>query len=119
MDGIIPELARRTKHRLERQAKKVDGELRIRMLIILNLADAISPTAVAKRLRVSRSTVYRVAKRFCDNGEDGLLDRREENGSTKLDDDYLSNLWKVVESNPERHGWKRPTWTREMLVKTI
>jgi hypothetical protein len=25
----------------------------------------------------------------------------------------------VVASSPRKHGWKRPTWTREMLVKTI
>ena len=119
MEGIIPKLSRQTKRSLEKRSKKADGDLRIRMLIILNLADGITASEVAQRLKVSRSTVYRVAARFRDEGEDGLIDRREENGATKLDDPYLATLWEVVESSPLEHGWKRPTWTREMLIETV
>jgi transposase len=70
-------------------------------------------------VNVDRSTVYRVAKRFRDCGESGLADRREENGARKLDEAYLSMLYDVVRSSPEEHGWRRPTWTREMLVLTL
>jgi transposase len=119
MEGIIPKLSRQAKRRLEKRSRKADGALRIRMLIVLNLADGIAANEVAKRLKVARSTVYRVAKRFSDEGEDGLVDRRGENGATKLDDQYLATLWEVVESSPLQHGWKRPTWTREMLIETM
>jgi transposase len=88
-------------------------------LIILNLADGRSVADTVKALRINRSTAYRVAARFRDEGEDGLIDHRVENGEIKLDDDFLSTLWEVVESCPLKHGWKRPTWTREMLVSTM
>jgi transposase len=70
-------------------------------------------------LKVARSTVYEVAGRFRQGGESGLLDRREDNGDVKLGERFLSVLYKVVRSNPEEHGWKRPTWTREMLIATM
>jgi transposase len=47
------------------------------------------------------------------------VDRREENGRAKMDDEYLGLLYEVVASNPREHGWRRPTWTREMLVQTM
>jgi transposase len=70
-------------------------------------------------LHVSRSVVYRVAARYREVGEAGLLDRREENGERKLDESYLGVLYEVVCSRPTEHGWRRPTWTREMLVETM
>jgi transposase len=91
----------------------------MRYLIVLNLEDGVSPSETAKRLHVSRNTVYRVARRFRSEGEAGLIDRREGNGKKKLDDDYLGLLYELVESSPLEHGWRRPTWTREMLVETI
>jgi transposase len=47
------------------------------------------------------------------------VDRREENGEDKLDERYLATLWDVVARSPLRYRWKRPTWTREMLVETL
>jgi transposase len=88
-------------------------------LIVLNLAEGRSALDTAKSLGVSRSTVYRVAERYREFGEAGLIDRREENGDGKLDECYLSTLWEVVASSPWEYGWKRPTWTREMLLATM
>lgn len=120
MEAIVPRLQRRDKRRLGRKAQKCgEARLRIRYLIILNLSDGISPSETAKRLDVSRNTVYRVAERFREEGEAGLMDRREDNGEKKLDDDFLGLLFELVESSPLEHGWRRPTWTREMLVETI
>jgi hypothetical protein len=28
-------------------------------------------------------------------------------------------LYRVVRSSPQRHGWRRPTWTRELRVETL
>ena len=120
MDGIIPQLSRTDKRKLENQCRRAkEGAEKIRYLIILNLAEGRSAADTAKALKVHRSTVYRVAARFREEGPDGLIDHREENGENKLDDEYLSGLWDVVESSPLDHGWKRPTWTREMLVETM
>ena len=64
-------------------------------------------------------TVYRIAARFKQSGVEGLMDRRQENGRLKLSEDYLVTLYEVVSGKPEDYGWRRPTWTREMLVLTL
>ncbi|HCS53135.1 MAG TPA: hypothetical protein DIW81_16330, partial [Planctomycetaceae bacterium] len=120
MDGIIPALRCSTKQRLIRRLKKCrEAKLRTRYLIIINLSNHRLPTQTAQVLHVSRATVYNVAERFREFGEAGLIDRREDNGEHKLSEDCLAALHEVVRSLPETHGWKRPTWTREMLVKTL
>lgn len=120
MKCLIPPVARSVKRRLKRQLKKTrDADFRTRCLIVLNLLAGESPTRVAKTLAVSRSSVYRVAERFRESGEAGLIDRREENGDRKLSEDYLALLYDLVASSPQQHGWPRPTWTRELLVKTL
>jgi transposase len=88
-------------------------------LIIANLIHQRTPEHIASVLKVNRATVYRVAGRFREAGEAGLVDRREENGERKLDEVYLAILYQVVASCPKRYGWRRPTWTRELLVKTM
>lgn len=120
MEGIIPSLSASAKESLRQQMRSCqDAELRTRYLIIVNLADGYNPTQIQRLCGVSRSTVYRIAERFREAGEAGLVDRREENGQRKLDEEYLATLYEVVASSPEEHGWRRPTWTREMLVKTL
>ena len=120
MEGIIPKLARQRKRRLARIARHCqDGPLRTRYLIIVNLADGRTPGDVAACQNVSRSTVYRVAARFCELDEGGLIDRREENGDRKLTEEYPSQLLAVVALSPQEHGWPRPTWTQEMLIETL
>lgn len=120
MEGIVPVLRGSAKDRLYRHLRKCrDAKLKMRYLIIINLVNGRSPTETARVLHVSRSTVYNVAERFREWGEAGLIDRREENGQRKLDDEYLAALHEVVRSSPEEHGWRRPTWTRELLVRTL
>jgi transposase len=96
-----------------------DARLKTRSLIILSLAETGCLTETARAWPVSRRTVSRVAERFRATGEAGLVDRREENGRRKVDADDLGLLYEVVASSPADHGWKRPTWTRELLVQTL
>lgn len=120
MEGIVPRLSGRAKQRLVDAARKCrEAALKTRYLIILNLADGVCPAETARRLKVARSSVYRTAARFREAGEAGLVDRREENGQRKLDEATLSALYEIVASSPQEHGWRRPTWTREMLVQTL
>ena len=120
MEGIVPKLCGGAKKRLLDSARSCrEARWKTRYLVILNLADGVTPTETARRLKVSRSTVYRVAARFCESGEAGLIDRREENGNRKLTDESLQALHEIVASSPARHGWRRPTWTREMLTRTL
>jgi transposase len=120
MDGIIPHLRFAEKEKLFQHLRRCrNADLKIHYLIVVNLVHGRSPTQTAQALKVARSTVYRVAQRFCEQGELGLLDHREDNGEPKLDERYLSILYEVVRSCPEDHGWSRPTWTRELLVATM
>jgi hypothetical protein len=70
-------------------------------------------------LKIHNTTVYRIVKNFRERGEATLWDGREDNGHEKLDADFLGLLDRVVRSNPQEHGWRRPTWTRETLVETM
>jgi transposase len=88
-------------------------------LIIVNLDEGRTVADTARALGVSESTVRRVRERFVECGEAGLVDRREENGDRKLDEEYLAILHEVVASSPQEHGFRRPTWTREMLVRVL
>lgn len=120
MEGSVVKLCRRDKRRLVKRLRKLkDAGMRTRYSIIINLAEGRSVADTAQALGTSRRTVGRVRDRFLQQGEAGLVDRREENGQTKLDEFYLQMLYEVVESSPHEHGWLRPTWTREMLAITL
>ena len=120
MDGILPKLRWIDKERLvERMQRCRDARLKGHYLVIVNLINGRSPRETAEALSMDPSTVYRVAQRFREQGEVGLFDRREDNGEVRLDEWYLSELYKVVQGCPEDYGWRRPTWTRELLVKTL
>ena len=120
MQRIVPPPRLAVKQRLLRHLRRCrDAGLRVRCLIVLNLWSGRSPQQTAAALHVHRDTVYRVARRFTAAGEVGLLDRRAGNGAVKLDERYLAALRRVVRSSPQSHGWRRPTWAREMLVETL
>jgi len=120
MEGIILEVSGCGKRRLLERARSCkDGRLKTRYQIVLNIAEGRSVKDMAKALSVSESTVRRVIDRFETDGEAGLVDRREENGDLKLDEEYLGRLYQVVASSAEDFKWRRPTWTREMLVETM
>jgi transposase len=120
MEGIVICLGRSAKRRLRRKLRECqDTRLVKRYLIVLNWDEGWSPTEIARMLHVSRTTVYRVAQRFREWGEAGLIDRREDNGETKVDERYLAVLYDVVASVATEYGWQRPTWTQEMLIATM
>jgi transposase len=120
MTAIVPQLRYSAKQHLLKQLRRCrSAGLKTRYLIIVNLVNGRSAAATAGALSVGRSTVYAVAQRFRTAGEAGLVDRREENGPRKLDERYLATLYEVVRSDPTDHGWRRPTWTRELLLETL
>lgn len=120
MEGIVPVLRSSAKERLYKRLRECrDMRLRTRYLIVINLVRGRSAAGTGHALSVAVSTVYAVAQRFREHGEAGLVDRREDNGERKLDERYLQTLYDVVKSTPRAYGWRRPTWTRELLVKTL
>ena len=96
-----------------------DGRFRVRCLIVLNWVRAASPGDIAKVLHCSRSHVYRVANRFVVEGLEGLVDRREDNGEVKVSDGYEWELLIAVAFTPRHYGYRRPTWTQELLILAV
>jgi len=120
MPSILPGVRFSVKEKLCKQLRCCrDAAVRIRLLIVLNLLSGRSAYQTAEVLGVHNTTVYRVARRFRDFGEWGLWDAREDNGQTKLHENYLSVLYRVVRGSPQEYGWRRPTWTRELLIETL
>jgi transposase len=120
MPAILPGVRFSVKEELRKQLRRCRlAAVRIRYLVVLNLLRGRSAYQTAEVLGVHNTTVYRVARRFRDHGAWGLWDAREDNGPTKLDDNYLSVLYRVVRGTPQQYGWRRPTWTRELLIETL
>jgi transposase len=120
MYSILPQLRWCVKEKLRRHLQQCrDGNVRVHYLILLNLDNGRSARQTAEVLGIHNTTVYRVADRFRQHGEWGLWDGRKDNGLTKLDEHYLATLYRVVRSGPLHYGWRRPTWTRELLVATL
>ena len=113
MPAIVPKVRFAVKQRLLKNLRRCrQAGLRLRYLIIINLLGGRGAYPTAAALGVHNTTVYRVARRFREHGEWGLLDGREDNGTAKLDERYLGALYRAVRSSPQRHGWRRPTRTR-------
>ncbi len=120
MSSIVPKVSCRVKEKMRKRFRKCRVALvRLRYLMIFNLWAGRSPRVIESTLQVHNTTVYRVAKRFCERGEASLWDGREGNGAGKLSESYLGILNEVVRSTPRDYGWRRSTWTRELLVATM
>ena len=120
MPSIISRFSWLVKEKMRKRFRKCRIALvRLRYLIVFNLWHGRSPREIEPILHVHNTTVYRVAQRFRERGEASLWDGREDNGAGKLSEAYLGILNDVVRSNPQDHGWRRPTWTRELLVETM
>jgi putative transposase len=120
MNSILPAVRFSVKERLLRHLRRCrNASLRVRYLIIINLLNGRGAYETADVLGIHNTTVYRIAKRFARYQEAGLLDAREDNGQEKLSEAFLGILDKIVRGSPQDYGWRRPTWTRELLVKTM
>ena len=117
MQRIVIKLTRQVKRNFRRtMSKKIkDARLKTRYLIILHTAEGYSRRKIARMLLCSASTVDRVRKRFAEEAELGLIDRRGDNGPAKVDEDYILALIKAVERTPLEYGYRRPTWTQELV----
>jgi transposase len=120
MPAIVPTVPSAVKRRLLKHLRQCrEARTRLRYLVVINLLNGRGAYQTAAVLGLDNTAVYRIAKRFRERGEWGLLDGREDNGAAKLDERYLDTLYRLVRSSPQRYGWRRPTWTRELLVETM
>jgi transposase len=113
-------LSKRQRNELRRLANRArDAGLRCRCKIILALVRGTSPTMIAQGGPCAKSQVYRVAGRFLAGGLAGLADRREDNGQPKITPAYQAELLRLVERSPQEFGYRRPTWTQELLILVL
>lgn len=120
MSSIVPVVPWSVKEKMRKRFQKCrSASVRLRYLIVFNLWNGRGARDIEPILHVHNTTIYRVAKRFRESGEISLWDGREDNGADKLSEVFLGILNDVVRSSPHDHGWRRPTWTRELLVKTM
>jgi transposase len=108
---------RKELRRLAIRAK--DAGMRCRCKVILALIRGTTPTLIAQGGLCAKSQVYRIAERFIEYGLTGLADRREDNGERKITKDYEIELLRLVEESPQEFGYRRPTWTQELLILVL
>jgi transposase len=120
MNKIVLKVRVSVKNRLSKGLRRCrDGSTRLRYLMIFNVISGRSTRETAKVLKVHHTTVGRVVEKFRRYGEAGLYDGRADNGHDKLSEDYLQRLHTIVSRTPQDYGWRRPTWTRELLIETM
>jgi transposase len=120
MNKIVLKIRVSVKERLSRSLRRCrDAGTRLRFLMIFNVVDGRSARQTAEVLKVHHTTVGRVVDKFRSYGEAGLHDGRADNGDDKLSEDYLQRLHCIVSKTPDLYGWRRPTWTRELLIETM
>ncbi|WP_233607179.1 helix-turn-helix domain-containing protein [Corallococcus sp. AB018] len=109
-------LSRTKTKRLLRLSRKVpDVCTALRFLAVVRVGSGLSCREVARQLCCAPSTVVCAVKRFRMHGEEGLWDRRAENGTAKVDEDFKEALRAALLGTPQECGWQRPTWSRELL----
>ena len=120
MNKIVVRLERRVKMRVRRLRRETrDKGLAVRCQVVLLADKGRTRAAIAEGVGCSVSWVGRVLARWRDFGIPGLYDRREDNGTLKLDEWFLAELVEVVDGSPRDHGYLRPTWTQELLSKVM
>lgn len=120
MDGKLHGWSRQRKRKFRRRAEKIkDADWRRRYDMVLHAVEGHSQRQTAAMLHCAVSTVTRTLRRFAEDGEAGLVDRREESGSPKVTETYMSVLIVVVAHTPRDCGYRRPTWTLALLVDCL
>lgn len=116
----ITNWTRQQKRSFRRRAVKIkDADHRRRYDIVLHAVEGHSHRRIAVMLHCSLSTVNRTLGRFAAGGEAGLVDRRAENGRPKVTETYVNVLIVVVAYGPRDCGYRRTTWTLELLVDCL
>lgn len=96
-----------------------DAGYRQRCKIVVNLVRGRSRRSIAEHLHCSDSTIGRVAGRFVTEGLAGLVDRREDNGETKITEEHEAFLLEAAAGSPQDYAYDRPTWTLELFIAVL
>jgi transposase len=113
-------LSKAARRRTREKARRCgDASMRTRYLIVAHSAEGWHRAGIARALGCSVSVVTRVRRRWVEEGEAGLIDRREDNGELKADERYGATLLTVLENSSQDWGHGRPTWTQRLLIETM
>jgi transposase len=96
-----------------------DARATRRALALLDLDAGETPTRVAERYRVSRSTVYEWAARWHDPDRpraDRLRDADRSGRPPETRDAVEAALAEVMPGAPTDHGYRHPAWTTPLLL---
>ena len=96
-----------------------DAGMRCRCKVVRALVQGRTPAMIAQGGLCAKSQVYRVAERFITEGLAGLADRREDNGERKISRVYERELLGLIAKSPQKFGYRRPTWTQELLILVL
>ena len=117
---IVIELGKKARRKMLRHMRRVkDGTTKNRYQVVWLYAQGHGCDEVALALGCARSTASRVARRYEAIGEAGLLDGRKEPKAEKVTDDVAAALCDLLEGTPQDFGWRRATWTRELLARAL
>lgn len=103
--------------RMARRAADPATALRFRM--VARMGTGVSCRMTAEAFGVVPATAVRARQRYLAYGWRGLLDGRRSNGKRKLTPEFLAALTSVLRATPQKFGWKRTTWTRELLARQL
>jgi len=95
--------------------KAYDFATAMRFYAVALLGRGMSSPKIADILAIAVSTVVRAGHAYAAEGVAGLYDKRRSNGSAKADGAFRARVAELLRGTPEDFGWKRPTWTRELL----
>ena len=119
-ERIVIKVRRRVKGQLRKLMQTTtDARLRTRLNAVLLYAEHKRTAEIASVLGCSTSTALRAAHGYLEEGLTGLVDRRCENGESKVDDDLRAALVVLVGTSPQDYGWERSTWTTELFARQI
>ena len=112
-------LAAATRRKLKAEVRwAIDARYRTRCLIVLRADERWPSARIAAALNCSRSHVDRTIGRFACDGLCGLVDRREDNGSRKADENYIATVRRILRERPRDFGHRRTTWSKRLLIAT-
>jgi transposase len=103
----------------EKARHSADARETRRALALLDLDAGETPTRVAERYRVSRSTVYEWAARWGDTDRpraERLRDADRSGRPPDTRDGVREVLAALMPSAPTAHGYRHPAWTTPLLL---
>jgi len=117
---IVIELGKKARRKMLGQMRGLkDAALKTRYQIVWLYSQGKGCDDVASAVGCAPSTASRVARRYETLGAAGLLDGRKEPRAEKTTDDAAAALCDLLEGTPQEFGWRRASWTRELLARSL